>query len=132
QAPPQWIDRYRGRFDDGWDVWREETLARQIELGILPADTELSPRPPWVEAWDDLDADRRRLYTRMMEVFAGFLSHLDHHLGRVLDEVERGGGDTVVVLASDNGTSAEGGPNGTWNQLRHYLNDESDDLAAEL
>ena len=131
QAPPEWIDRYRGRFDDGWDVWRERTLARQIELGILPAGTELSPRPPWVEAWDDIDADRRRLYARMMEVFAGVLSHLDHHVGRVLDELQRDD-DTVVVLVSDNGTSAEGGPNGTWNQLRHYLNDEADDLAAEL
>ncbi len=131
QVPPEWIDRYRGRFDDGWDAWRARTLARQIELGILPEGTELSPRPPWIEAWDDLDADRRRLYARMMEVFAGFLTHLDHHLGRVLDELDRCG-DTAVVLLSDNGTSAEGGPNGTWNQLRHYLGDEADDLDAEL
>ena len=132
QAPPEWIERYRGRFDDGWDVWRERTLARQVELGLLPAEVELSPRPPWVEAWDDVDADRRRLYARMMEVFAGVVTHLDHQIGRVLDEVEQAANDTVVVLVSDNGCSAEGGPHGTWNQLRHYLGDEPDDLEVEL
>ncbi len=134
QVPAEWSDRYRGRFDDGWDVWRERTFARQKALGVVPEDAELSPRPPWVAAWVDLDAERRRLYSRMMEVFAGFLSHTDHHLGRVLAELDRSGqrDDTIVVLISDNGCSAEGGPNGSWNQLRHYLNDEPDDLAKEL
>lgn len=134
QVAPEWSDRYRGRFDEGWDVWRERTFARQKELGVVPSYAELSARPPWVEAWADIDADRRRLYSRMMEVFAGFFSHADHHIGRVLDEIEQSGqaDNTVVLLISDNGCSAEGGPNGTWNQLRHYLNDEEDDLAKEL
>jgi arylsulfatase len=134
QAPPEWIDGFRGRFDDGWDRWREQTLARPIDLGIVPADTELSPRPPWVDAWDDLDDDRRRVYARMMEVFAAFLAHADHHIGRVLDALEAQGDleDTIVVVVSDNGCSAEGGPNGSWNQLGHYLSDAEDDLEDEL
>ncbi len=134
QAPPEWIDRYAGRFDRGWDVWREEVLARQKRLGILPDDVVLSDRPEWVEPWDELDTDRRRLYARMMEVYAGFLSHADHHIGRLLDHLERtGDGDnTVIVVVSDNGTSAEGGPNGSWNQIRHYISDEPDDLDLEL
>ena len=134
QAPPEWIGRYRGRFDDGWDEWRERTFARQRELGIVPADAELSERPPWVEAWDGIEPERQRLYSRMMEVFAGFLTHTDHHIGRVLDEIERAGqrDNTIVILVSDNGTSAEGGPNGSWNQLRHYISDDPDDLDAEL
>ena len=134
QAPPEWIDRFAGRFDVGWDVWREETFARQKVLGIVPADAVLSERPEWVEAWDDIDPERRRLYARMMEVFAGFLAHADHHIGRVLDEIERSpdGDNTVVVVVSDNGCSAEGGPHGSWNQLRHYISDEPDDLDDEL
>lgn len=134
QAPPEWIERFRGRFDRGWDVWREETFTRQKAAGIVPADAELSPRPDWVEAWADIEPERRRLYARMMEVFAGFLAHADHHIGRVLDAVEAGGraDDTIVVVVSDNGCSAEGGPNGTWNQLRHYVSDIPDDLELEL
>ncbi|MEX2293488.1 MAG: arylsulfatase [Acidimicrobiales bacterium] len=134
QVAPEWSDRYRGRFDDGWDLWRERTFARQKELGVVPDHAELSARPPWVEAWADIDADRRRLYSRMMEVFAGFFSHADHQIGRVLDAIDASGqaDNTVVLLISDNGCSAEGGPNGSWNQLRHYINDEEDDLAKEL
>lgn len=134
QAPQEWIDRFAGRFDAGWDVWREEVFARQVELGIVPEGTTMSPRPPWVEAWDDLDADRRRLYARMMEVFAGFVAHCDHHIGRVLDELEHLGAadDTVVVLLSDNGCSAEGGPDGSWNQLSNYMGEEGADIAEEL
>jgi arylsulfatase len=114
----EWIDKYRGQFDDGWDAWRERTLARQIELGILPPGTELSPRPSWVQDWDALGDDERRLYARMMEVFAGFLSHTDHELGRLLDFLEERGelDDTLVVALSDNGASAEGGPHGTFNE----------------
>lgn len=134
QAPPEWIERFRGRFDDGWDAWRERTFARQRELGLVPPEAALSPRPSWVEAWDDVDPDRQRLYARMMEAFAGFLAHADHHIGRVLDHLESTGqlDDTIVMVVSDNGCSAEGGPNGSWNQLRHYIADEPDDLDAEL
>ncbi len=134
QAPPEWIDRYAGHFDGGWDAWRAETLARQQEVGIVPEDVELSDRPDWVEAWDDIDEPRRRLYARMMEVYAGFLSHTDHHIGRVLDAIDELGetDNTIVALVSDNGCSAEGGPHGSWNQLRHYISDEPDDIEAEL
>jgi len=134
QAPPEWIARFRGRFDGGWDAWREATLARQRELGIVPPTTELSARPPWVEPWDEIDADRRRLYARMMEVCAGFIAHADHHVGRVLSHLEATGelANTIVVLVSDNGASAEGGPHGTYNQLGHYISDAADDIADEL
>ena len=134
QAPPEWINRYAGQFDRGWDVWREEVLARQKEMGVISSDVDLSERPEWVEPWDQIDPERRRLYARMMEVYAGFLSHADHHIGRVLDYLESSGeaDNTVVALISDNGTSAEGGPNGSWNQIRHYISDEEDDLELEL
>ena len=131
---PEWIDRFAGHFDGGWDDWRERTFARQKEMGIVPPDAELSARPDWVEAWSDIDPDRRRLYARMMEVYAGFLAHADHHIGRVLDAIEASGqaDNTIVVVISDNGCSAEGGPNGTWNQLRHYVSDIPDDIELEL
>ena len=92
QVPREWIDRYRGRFDAGWDVMREQTLARQVELGVVPAGTRLSERPEWVAAWSELDADARRLYARQMEVFAGFLSHCDHHIGGFVAALEGVGG----------------------------------------
>ena len=109
-------------------------LARQKEMGVLPSDTPLSDRPEWVEPWDQIEPERQRLYARMMEVYAGFLSHADHHIGRVLDYLEHSGDadNTVIALISDNGTSAEGGPNGSWNQIRHYISDEADDLELEL
>ncbi|MHB8671509.1 MAG: arylsulfatase [Acidimicrobiales bacterium] len=120
QAPPPWIDRYRGQFDKGWDRWRDETLARQIAAGILPPHTELSPRPDWVPAWDSLPAAERRLYARYMEAFAGFLSHTDHHVGRLLDFLRLTGDldNTLVLVVSDNGASSEGGPTGSVNDGR--------------
>ena len=134
QAPADWIEAYSGRFDRGWDAWREESLARQVELGILPEGTELSARPDWVPEWDSLDADQKRLYARMMEVFAAFVSHADAQIGRFLDHLEDSGelDNTIVVLVSDNGASGEGGPHGTHNQLGHYISDDEDDLAEEL
>ncbi|HVU75029.1 MAG TPA: arylsulfatase [Mycobacteriales bacterium] len=122
QSPPGWIERYRGRFDRGWDVWREETLTRQKALGVLPAHTELSPRPDWVPAWDDLSADERALYARYMEAFAAFLSHTDAQVGAFLD-VLRDTGDfdnTIVIVLSDNGASSEGGPQGSVNDGRSW------------
>jgi arylsulfatase len=122
QAPPEWIERYRGAFDDGWDAWREATFARQLAAGLLPAHTELSPRPPWVPAWADLSDDQRRLSARYMECFAGFLSHTDHQLGRLLDFLAETGDldDTLVMLLSDNGASSEGGPTGSINDVRPW------------
>jgi len=134
QAPPEWIEAYAGRFDAGWDAWRAATLERQKDLGVVPAETVLSDRPEWVEPWDQIDEPRRRLYARMMEGCAGFISHADHQIGRVLDHLEATGelDDTVVVLVSDNGASAEGGPHGSYNQLGHYISDEADDIDDEL
>ena len=117
---PEWINRYRGQFDQGWERWRETVYARQIKLGIIPAGTQLSTRPPWVKAWDSLSVDERRLFARQMEVFAGFLEQTDHHIGRVLDSLQRRGelDNTIVILASDNGASAEGGENGSFNECQ--------------
>jgi arylsulfatase len=122
QAPAEWIARYRGRFDRGWDAWREATLARQIAAGVLPPQTTLSPRPDWVPAWDALSADEQRLYARYMEAFAGFLSHADHHLGRLLAFLEETGDleRTLVLVLSDNGASSEGGPTGSVNDARPW------------
>lgn len=134
QAPQEWIDRYRGKFDAGWDVWRAQVLERQKRLGIVADEVTLAPLPSWVEPWDAVDEPRQRLYARMMEVFAGFVSHLDHHLGRLLDHLDAIGerDNTIVCMVSDNGASAEGGPNGSWNQLRHYISDDDDDIDDEL
>jgi arylsulfatase len=118
QAPRAWITRYAGRFDDGWDAWRARTHARQLEIGIIPPGTTLSPRPSWVQDWAALPAAERRAYARMMEVYAGFLSHTDHHVGRLVDVLASTGelDRTLFVLLSDNGASAEGGPHGTFNE----------------
>lgn len=132
-VPRDWIDRYAGRFDDGWDAWRSATLARQRAAGIVPPTAQLSERPPWVQEWAGLAADERRLYARMQEVFAGFASHADHHVGRVVAEIERLGeiDRTLVVVASDNGCSSEGGPHGSVNELR-FIADMHEDLAQNL
>lgn len=120
QAPADWIAAYRGRFDEGWDVWRDRTLDRQIASGLLPAGTELSPRPSWVPAWADLSNDQRRLYARYMEAFAGYLTHTDHHLGRLFEFLRQidDFDNTIVLALSDNGASSEGGPDGSVNDVR--------------
>ena len=122
QVPAVWSDRYRGRFDDGWDAWRERVFARQVAEGIVPAHTRLSERPHWVPAWDSLGADERRLYARMMEVYAGFLTHTDAQVGRLVAHLERTGelDRTIVVVMSDNGASAEGGPQGSFNEVFYF------------
>ena len=118
QAPPEWIERYRGQFDDGWDRWREPT--RQLADGIIPAGTALSPRPEWVPAWDDLHEPDQEVAARFMECFAAFLSYTDDQIGRLLDFLEESGDldDTLIVLVSDNGASSEGGPTGSINDIR--------------
>ena len=118
----EWADRFKGRFDMGWDAYREQVLARQKQIGLLPADAVLTPRDPDVPAWDSLSADERRLYARMMEVFAGFVAHADHHFGRILDTLERIGelDNTLIMVISDNGASAEGGVTGSFNEMRFF------------
>ncbi len=120
QAPRDWVERYRGHFDEGWDEWRDRALAKQKAEGLLPAHTALSERPDWVPAWESLDEAERRVYARYMEAFAGFLSHADHEVGRLVDRLAVLGEleNTVVVVLSDNGASSEGGPTGSLNDVR--------------
>ncbi len=135
-APAEWIERYRGRFDRGWDDWRNAVFARQVELGVVPPGTTLTERPSWVTAWEELGAGERRLFARMMEVFAGFLSHTDHQIGRVVELLHQIGelDNTLVLLISDNGTSAEGGPHGSLNEHRftHDLLDDINDTLSRI
>ena len=121
QAPQAYLDKYRGRFDGGWDALRERWFANQKRLGVIPADAELTPRNELVPAWDELTADERVLAERFVEAFAGFLEHTDAQIGRVLDFLEEIGqlDNTLVVLLSDNGASGEGGRNGQFDSLRN-------------
>ena len=123
-APKEWADRHVGKFDMGWDRYREIVHQRQLEMGIIPAGTELSAHDPDVPVWDSLSADAKRLYARMMEVYAGFVSFTDHHFGRVLDFLEEIGrlDNTIIVVISDNGASAEGGPTGSVNEMFFFNN----------
>jgi arylsulfatase len=118
----EWADRYKGAFDEGWDAYRETVFANQKRIGLLGAEAQLSPRDPDVPEWSSLSADERRLYARMMEVFAGFVSHADHHFGRLLDTLERIGEleNTLIMVISDNGASAEGGVTGSFNEMRFF------------
>jgi arylsulfatase len=153
-VPAEWIDKYRGRFDEGYEAIRAGILARQKELGLLPADTELSPINPhgepertgpdgqaWplldtVRPWDSLSADEQRLFARMMEVFAGYVSHADHEVGRLIDYLEESGqlDNTLIVCLSDNGASGEGGPNGAFNEMRFFngVPDTTDDALPHI
>ena len=121
-APRPWIDRYAGSFDSGWDQWRERTFKRQIELGLFDESVAMSQRPHWVPAWDSLAGDDRRVAARFMECFAGFLSHADAQIGRVLEFVRQVGewDNTLVIVVSDNGASAEGGALGSINDVRTW------------
>lgn len=117
-APKEWADRYRGKFDKGWDRWREEVLDRQKKLGIVPDNTELPASETEVQAWDSLPDDEKRLYARMMEVYAAYLSYADMNIGRLIDFISEIGelDNTLIFLVSDNGASAEGGPTGSVNE----------------
>jgi arylsulfatase len=130
-APKEWIAKYKGKFDQGWDKVREETLARQIKLGVVPTGTDLSKRPDQIPGWDSLSADQKRLYARMMEVYAGALSYADNQIGRVLDEVEQSGqlDNTLIFFQmGDNGASAEGSLQGTTNEVATAGNGVKEDL----
>jgi arylsulfatase len=119
QAPKDWIDKFKGQFDDGWDAYREKTLERQKKLGVVPSDTQLTERSKGLPAWDGLNADQKRLYARMMECFAGYGAQVDEAMGRVVDAVkELPDADNTIILyiAGDNGSSAEGGLEGSLNE----------------
>jgi arylsulfatase len=118
-APADWIARFKGKFDMGWDTYREETLERQKRLGVVPRDTRLTARPPGLPAWDSLNADQKRLYAHMMEVFAAYGANCDFHMGRIVDAVKQmpGADNTIFIyIAGDNGSSAEGGIEGSVNE----------------
>jgi len=119
-APKAWIDKYQGKFDAGWDQYREETLARQIRLGVVPPDTKLAPKPPAIANWETLSDEEKRLYARQMEVFAGFAEFTDHEVGRfaaALEELGEMDNTLFIYIAGDNGASAEGGMVGMFNEM---------------
>jgi arylsulfatase A-like enzyme len=138
----EWADKYKGKFDMGYEAMREAILANQKKMGILPENTSLSPINPhgephysspdgkpwpmldWVRPWDSLSDDEKRMFIRMAEVYAGFVSYTDHHIGRLLDYLEESGqlDNTIIVVASDNGASGEGGPNGSVNEVKFFNN----------
>ena len=116
----EWSDKYKGKFDAGWDVLREEILARQKELGVVPEDTELTARPAEIMAWDDIAEDLKPVLCRQMEVYAGFMEHTDSQIGRVVQALEELGqldNTLIYLIIGDNGASAEGTPNGTFNEI---------------
>ena len=117
---PEWSAKYKGKFDQGWDALREETLARQKELGVIPPEAELTARPEEIPAWDETPDDLKPVLARQMEVYAGFLEHTDHHVGRLVDSLDDLGilGNTLVYyIIGDNGASAEGDVDGSFNEL---------------
>ena len=119
-VPKEWADKYKGKFDQGWDKLREETFARQKALGVIPPDAELTARPTEIPAWDDVAPALKPVLARQMEVYAGFMEHTDYHVGRLLDALKDLGiiDDTLIyVIIGDNGASAEGTLNGTFNEM---------------
>lgn len=115
-APTSWINKFKGKFDQGWDKYREETLERQKKLGVVPANTKLTTRSKGLPAWDELNADQKKLYARMMEVFAAYGAHCDHEMGRVIDAVKQlpdADNTMIIYIVGDNGSSAEGGLEGS-------------------
>ena len=133
-APKEYAEKYRGKFDRGWDTLREETLARQIKLGVVPAGTKLTARPVEIPAWDSLTADQKRLFARQMETFAGFAEHTDHEVGRLVDALrDMGELDNTIFfyIVGDNGSSAEGGPDGSYNEIL-ALNGIVSDVSSQL
>lgn len=117
---PEWIEKYKGKFAHGWDKQREITFAKQKELGVIPPEAELTPRPAEIPAWDDASPTMKKVFERQMETYAAFMEHTDHNVGRVLDTIQELGimeNTLVYVIIGDNGASAEGTPNGTFNEM---------------
>jgi arylsulfatase len=122
-APKEWIDRYKGKFDQGWDKVREETFARQKKLGIIPENAVLAPKAPGIKSWDSLSADEKKLFARQMEAYAGFAAHTDYEIGRLINTIrEMGEMDNTIIIyiAGDNGASAEGQMNGMYQEMTYF------------
>jgi len=123
QAPQEWLDKFKGQFDMGWDKYREQTFARQKTIGVIPENAQLTPRPASLPAWDSLNEDQKKLYSRMMEVFAAYGAHVDYEVGRVLDYVHTlpdADNTLIIYIVGDNGSSAEGGLEGAMNEIAVY------------
>ena len=123
-VPREWADKYKGRFDQGWDRLREDIFARQQQLGVIPGDARLTPRPPEIPAWEDMPAALTPILSRQMEIYAGFLEHTDHHVGRLVDalrDLEILDDTLIYYIIGDNGASAEGSLNGCFNEMG-YMN----------
>jgi arylsulfatase len=122
-VPKEWIAKYKGQFDGGWDQFREETLARQIKLGVVPEGTKLAPKPEAIKDWNTLTDDEKKLFSHQMEIFAGFGEYTDTEIGRLIQAVEQTGqmdNTLIFYILGDNGTSAEGGMNGLFNEMTYF------------
>lgn len=136
-APRDWIKKYQGKFDQGWDKLRQETFIRQQQLGVIPKDAQLTPRPPELPAWDSLSPDEQKIYAREMEVFAGFLAHTDHEIGRLIGAIDQLGeldNTLIIYIVGDNGASAEGGLAGSVNELKVFngIRETKEQILASL
>jgi arylsulfatase len=137
QVPKEWIAKFKGQFDDGWDKYRERVLARQIALGLVPASTKLAPKPKVIKDWDQLTPLEKRVFAREMEVFAGFAAQTDYEIGRLLRAIRDAGvGDNTLVFydCGDNGASAEGGMVGVLNEISYFngVHESVEDIAKHL
>jgi len=133
-VPKEWIAKYKGQFDQGWDKLREETFKRQLDMGVIPPGTKLTPRPAEIPAWDSLSVDEKKLCARQMETFAGFAEQTDHEIGRLVDALEETGeldNTLFFYIVGDNGASAEGGPVGSYNEML-ALNGIVSDASSQL
>jgi len=133
-VPKEWIAKYKGQFDQGWDKLREETFKRQLDMGVIPPGTKLTPRPAEIPAWDSLSVDEKKLCARQMETFAGFAEQTDHEIGRLVDALEETGeldNTLFLYIVGDNGASAEGGPVGSYNEML-ALNGIVSDASSQL
>ncbi len=130
----EWVDKYKGKFDQGWDKVREEIFERQKKLGVIPADTRLNPRAPGIQAWDSCTPEERKVFARFMEVYAGYLEQTDYNIGRVIDSVRQTGqldNTMIIFIAGDNGASAEGSLQGLLNEMT-FFNGVKEDLKEVL
>jgi len=136
QAPASYLAKHRGRYDEGWDLAREKWFAKQKAEGLIAPDTELAPRNPGVEAWDDLPENQRKLAARLQEAYGAFLEHTDAQIGRLIDDIEALGelDNTIVMLMSDNGASQEGGPFGILHEMKYFnfILESPDEAVAKL
>ncbi|QRM54931.1 sulfatase-like hydrolase/transferase [Sinorhizobium sp. BG8] len=130
----EWREKFKGKFDMGWEKYREQVFQRQLEMGIIPAGTKLTPRPDWVPAWDSLSDEQKQVYNRLFENYAGYFAFTDHEIGRLVDaihELPDADNTMIIYIAGDNGASSEGGPDGTLNEIKS-LNGFATDIKDTL